>query len=199
MGTETLKLPVIDFSNLEHKNGTWEPVKIPVKQALEGKNLQSYTEKLSKFDHIELEKYIEDHIKSSTFVVRVQKYDNPPKHETQTGLVAHTDKNILTIVQQLNHITSHRRIGDSLTKDGQKWHGHCPIHRVMMRGDEARYSIALFSTMKEGSIVKAPEELVDEDHPLLYKPYDYHKFMEFYLSYDAALTSPNPLNDYCGV
>ncbi|KAL1565082.1 hypothetical protein AAHA92_07346 [Salvia divinorum] len=74
---------------------------------------------------------------------------------------------------------------------------HCSIHRVMMTGDEARYSIGLFSTVKEGSITKAPEELVDEDHPLLYKPYDHHKFVDFRLS--IAITSLNPLKEYCGV
>ena len=43
---------------------------------------------------------------------------------------------------------------------------HPVCHRVMMTGNEARYSAGLFSFPKAGYIVKAPEELVDQQHPL---------------------------------
>lgn len=46
----------------------------------------------------------------------------------------------------------------------------CPRHRVMVRGHETRYSIGLFSGVK-GTIV-CPKELVDEEHPVLFKPFD---------------------------
>lgn len=75
---------------------------------------------------------------------------------------------------------------------------HSPYHRVMMNGDEDRYSIALFSNPKPGcTMIKAPDEMVDEDHPLLFKPFDYFQFLDFFYS-DAGRTSPNALMEYCG-
>lgn len=75
---------------------------------------------------------------------------------------------------------------------------HAPYHRVVVSGDEARYSIGLFSNPKEGCVIEAPTELVDEDHPLLYKPFDYIKFIDFFYS-DAGRMSPDALKEYCGV
>lgn len=67
-----------------------------------------------------------------------------------------------------------------------------------MKGDVARYSIGLFSVQKDGYIIEAPKEMVDEEHPLLFKPYDNVKFLDFFYS-EAGLISPNPLKAYCGV
>ncbi|XP_047957399.1 probable 2-oxoglutarate-dependent dioxygenase AOP1 [Salvia hispanica] len=187
--------------------------------------IQSYRENLVELDKIvrklvleslQLGKYMDDHLNSTNYVVRVQKYDSPPNHEAgQPGLLPHTDKNILTILQQLNQVCGL----EILTKDGKNWinaqptspyscfvfvgisfHAwtngrlHSPLHRVTLTGDEARYSIGLFSVPKEGSIIKAPDEMVDDDHPLLYKPYDHHKFIEI----TSLEASPNSLKDYYG-
>ncbi|KAG8471720.1 hypothetical protein CXB51_036483 [Gossypium anomalum] len=51
-------------------------------------------------------------------------------------------------------------------------------HIVMMSGDKDRFSIATFAMPVEGTIIKAPKELVDEQHPQLYKDFD---FMDFFL------------------
>ena len=45
-----------------------------------------------------------------------------------------------------------------------------------------RYSCGLFLTPKEGVNVEVLEELVDEDHPLLYNPFNYSNFMAFFAS-----------------
>ncbi|XP_057773030.1 probable 2-oxoglutarate-dependent dioxygenase AOP1 isoform X2 [Salvia miltiorrhiza] len=313
MGSESLKLPVIELSNLKHESETWESTKVQVRQALEdygcfeatfdqipvdlresvldglkqlfdlplevklcnkserpyhgytgqvptlplyeslgiedvasphqihsftnlmwpqgnpsfSKSVQSYIEKLWELDKIVRKvvlescgvgKHVEDHMRSTNYVVRVQKYDSPPNHETQPGLLPHLDLNILTILQQLNHVAGL----EILTKHANKWitarpsspysffvfagisfHAwtngrlHSPLHRVTMNGDEARYSIGLFSVPKPGSLIKAPDELVDEDHPLLYKPFDHHKFIEF-LNSQAVATSSDALKNYCG-
>ncbi|KAG6403220.1 hypothetical protein SASPL_135437 [Salvia splendens] len=73
----------------------------------------------------------------------------------------------------------------------------CCFQKVVVSGDEARYSIRLFSAPKEGGVIKTQEELVDEGHPLLYKPFDYYKFVDF-TSTDAGRASPDPLKEYCG-
>ena len=72
------------------------------------------------------------------------------------------------------------------------------LHKVMMRGNEARYSAALFARPKEGYTIEAPEELVDGEHPLVYKPFDFVKFVH-YLHTQEAQKHRFPLKAYCGV
>lgn len=70
----------------------------------------------------------------------------------------------------------------------------------MMTGNETRYSIGLFTTPKDGYMVKAPKELVDDDHPLLYKPFDHKEFLKFYYGYpEEERKAKPPLEAYCGV
>uniref|UniRef100_A0A0V0GPF2 Putative ovule protein n=1 Tax=Solanum chacoense TaxID=4108 RepID=A0A0V0GPF2_SOLCH len=88
-------------------------------------------------------------------------------------------------------------IGDSL----YAWANgrfHSPYHRVMMRGNEARYSAGLFSIPKAGYTIKAPEELVDEEHSLLFKPFDHVEFLDFYYTEEGQRCA-SALKTYCGV
>ncbi|XP_075514268.1 putative 2-oxoglutarate-dependent dioxygenase AOP1.2 isoform X2 [Primulina tabacum] len=87
------------------------------------KSIQSFSQQLSELDQIVrkmvleslgLEKYIDEHIESSNYLVRVQKYDFPKGHEAELGLTSHTDKNFLTILYQ-NEVNGL----EVLTKDGQ--------------------------------------------------------------------------------
>ncbi|KAG6395531.1 hypothetical protein SASPL_146176 [Salvia splendens] len=193
------------------------------------KDIQLYCEKLSELDKIVrrmvveslgLEKYIDEHMNSTVYRCRFQKYVAPRTPNSMLGFFSHTDKNIISTLHQLNHVNGLQ----ILTKDGKTWipadptsldsfvvfvgssfHAwtngqlHAPIHRVVVSGDEARYSIGLFSIPKEGYMIKTPEELVNEDHPLLYNPFDYYKFLDFiYTNADASRASPDPLIEYCG-
>lgn len=87
------------------------------------KSIQSFSEQLSELDQIVrkmvleslgLEKYTDEHIGSTNYLVRVQKYDFPKGHEAEVGLTSHTDKNIVTILYQ-NEVNGL----EVLTKDGQ--------------------------------------------------------------------------------
>ncbi|XP_042055727.1 probable 2-oxoglutarate-dependent dioxygenase AOP1 [Salvia splendens] len=191
------------------------------------KDIQLYCEKLSELDKIVrrmvveslgLEKYIDEHLNSTNYLCRFQKYEAPRTPHSTLGFFPHADKNIISILHQLNHVNGLQ----ILTKDGKTWipadptsldsivvmvatsfHAwtngrlHAPIHRVVVSGDEARYTIGLFSVPKEGCVIKTPEELVNKDHPLLYKPFDYYKFIDFIYT-DAGRFSPDPLKEYCG-
>ncbi|PNX70698.1 2-oxoglutarate-dependent dioxygenase, partial [Trifolium pratense] len=75
---------------------------------------------------------------------------------------------------------------------------HSPFHRIMMSGNEARYSTGLFSIPKGGYIIKAPEELVDEEHPLLFKPYDHVEFLKYYYS-EKGQRDQFAMHTFCGV
>jgi len=68
----------------------------------------------------------------------------------------------------------------------------------MMSGNEARYSAGLFSIPKGGSIIKAPEELVDEEHPLLFKPFDHVEFLKYYYT-EEGQRDQFALHTYCGI
>ncbi|CAI0422550.1 unnamed protein product [Linum tenue] len=147
---------------------------------------------------------------------RVMKYKGPQTPDTKIGLYAHTDKNIVTILYQ-NQVEGLEvqtkdggwikfqpspnsfivMIGDSLNAwlNGRL---HSAFHRVMMSGNEARYSLGLFSIPRAGYIIKAPEEVVDEEHPLVFKPFDHVEFLKFYYS-EAGQRAPSALHAYCGV
>ncbi|CAI8600439.1 unnamed protein product [Vicia faba] len=48
-----------------------------------------------------------------------------------------------------------------------------PKHRVVTRGDKERLSFILFAVPNQETLIKVPSELVNEDHPLRYKPFKY--------------------------
>ncbi|XP_052198747.1 probable 2-oxoglutarate-dependent dioxygenase AOP1 [Diospyros lotus] len=187
--------------------------------------VHSYSEELSELDRtvrrmvlegLGVEKYVDEHMESTNYLLRLMKYKGPQTSETRLGLNSHTDKNIVTILYQ-NHVEGLQ----VQTKDGQwidvkpspdsfvvmigdsfyAWTNgrlHSPYHRVMMRGNEERYSAGLFSIPKAGYLIKAPEELVDEEHPLLFKPFDHVQFLGFYYT-DAGQRAQSALKAYCGV
>lgn len=188
------------------------------------KTIQYFSEELSEldgtirrmiFECFGLEKYMDEHMDSTNYLLRVMKYKGPETIETKLGLSAHTDKNIVTILYQ-NQVDGLEvqtkdgewikakpskdsfvaMIGDSLYAllNGRL---HSPYHRVMMKGNDARYSVGLFSIPKEGYIIKAPEEMIDEEHPLLFKPFDHVQFLQFYYS-QAGQKSQSALKEYCG-
>ncbi|KAG5021529.1 hypothetical protein JHK85_017871 [Glycine max] len=163
-----------------------------------------------------VEKYLEEHMNSTNYLLRVMKYKGPQTSDTKVGLTTHSDKNIVTILYQnevegLEVMTKDGKwisyrpspdsfvvmIGDSL----HAWSNgrlHSPFHRVMMSGNEARYSAGLFSIPKGGNIIKAPEELVDEEHPLLFKPFDHVEFLKYYYT-EKGQRDQFALRTYCGV
>ncbi|KAF6146095.1 hypothetical protein GIB67_033454 [Kingdonia uniflora] len=159
-----------------------------------------------------VDKYSNNHIKSTYYHLRLMKYKAPKVENVEIGLNPHTDKGIMTMVHA-------NQIGglEVQTKDG-KWINvnispnsfvcligdsfgawtngrlHIPVHRVMMTGQEVRYSLALLSIPRGGQLVKAPQELVDEDHhPLLFKPFDFEEFI------NSEHTTRRGLKTYCGV
>ncbi|CAA0393388.1 unnamed protein product [Arabidopsis thaliana] len=149
-----------------------------------------------------IEKYIDEHLNSTYYLTRLMKYTSPPDddddEETKLGLRSHTDKNIITILHQyqvdgLEVKTKDDKwikvkpsqdsvlvmVGDSLCAllNGRL---HSPYHRVIMTGEKTRYSTGLFSIPKTGVIIDSPEELVDKEHPRIFKPFEYTDFLHFF-------------------
>ncbi|XP_027907043.1 probable 2-oxoglutarate-dependent dioxygenase AOP1 [Vigna unguiculata] len=215
----------IDDAIVHEKVESMTNIMWPNGNASFSKTIQSFSGQLSELDEIVrkmvleslgVEKYLEEHMNSTNYLLRVMKYKGPQTSDTKLGLSTHSDKNIVTIlyqneVQGLEVLTkdgkwiSHKpsphtfvvMIGDSL----HAWSNgrlHSPFHRVMMSGNEARYSAGLFSIPKGGSIIKAPEELVDEEHPLLFKPFDHVEFLKYYYT-EEGQRDQFALHTYCGI
>ncbi|KAK8649826.1 hypothetical protein V6N13_139482 [Hibiscus sabdariffa] len=144
-------------------------------------------------------------VRDSRSILRVMKYRVPATEDQNLGLVAHTDKNALTVlcqneVQGLEIVSKEGHweelvvpkdafvvfVGDALK---------AIKHRVVMKGDKERYSFGLFTLPKEGAMVEAARELVDGEHPLLYRPF---KFAD-YFSYFLSNLSDDALDVYAGV
>ncbi|MBA0633170.1 hypothetical protein Godav_001805 [Gossypium davidsonii] len=129
-------------------------------------------------------------------LVRFMKYMAPPPGEYKRGLFAHTDKPVSTIICD-DHVSGLEIevndgqwiklslspssfcfvVGDPL-KAWSNGRLKAVNHRVMMSRDKDRFSLAAFAIPVEGTIIKAPKELIDEQHPQLYKDFD---FMDFFL------------------
>lgn len=166
-----------------------------------------------------LEKYMDEHLTSTIYILRGFKYRSPQTTEPISGIPPHQDTGLLTILCQVNEV-------DGLgvrTKDGEwidvklspnsfivllgesfhAWlngRAPAPYHRVMMSGDKERFSIGLFSVCKGSYVLEAPKEIVDAEHPLLYKPFDYATYLELKLkNRSASNAQPTTLKDYFGV
>lgn len=75
---------------------------------------------------------------------------------------------------------------------------HAAVHRVMMKGDKTRFSIGLFSVGQSGYFIKAPKEMVDDEYPLLFKPFDYEEFLKFFVL-EENIDNKLALKKYCGM
>lgn len=65
-----------------------------------------------------------------------------------------------------------------------------------MKADKPRYCLAQFSF--NHGITDIPEELVDVEHPLQFKPFDNFGLARFYLSGATSMTE-STAKAYCGV
>ncbi|KDP37165.1 hypothetical protein JCGZ_06221 [Jatropha curcas] len=158
-----------------------------------------------------VEKYLDEHCNSVFHALRVQKYEIPQKGEVEVALNIHKDQDVMTILyqSQIDALEVETRDGkwvdvkpssdNFMVVIGETLHAwtngraHSPYHRVIMRGNRPRYSTGLFTAFKAGFVIKAPEELVDEQNPLLYKPFDHFEFLKL-IKRDAEHyeTNPNP-------
>ncbi|KAF7140344.1 hypothetical protein RHSIM_Rhsim06G0186000 [Rhododendron simsii] len=128
--------------------------------------------------------------------LRINKYNYTPEYVGSTGAVLHTDPGFLTILQddeiiggleavckdtgEYIHIdpmpgTLVVNLGDlaALWSNGRLWNVK---HRVQCYEGSIRVSIALFVLGPKDGALGAPEELVDSEHPRLYKPMNFEDY-----------------------
>ncbi|KDP37380.1 hypothetical protein JCGZ_06834 [Jatropha curcas] len=151
------------------------------------------------FDGYGMEKNYQSHMELTTYFSRLVNYIIPQlnENETKLGLYPHTDKSFLTILHQndVNGLEIQTKNGEWVDVDLSSssnflvmagegimgWSNNridaCD-HRVTINRKEKRLSIGLFSYVK--GIIKVPEEFVDEEHPLMYKPFDHIGLVHFF-------------------
>ncbi|KDP40825.1 hypothetical protein JCGZ_24824 [Jatropha curcas] len=163
-----------------------------------------------------IENLLDEHLNSTYNFLRVTKYEAPKTSEKKTGLRAHTDKNTTSILyqNQIDGLEVQLKngewinvkfspdsfifiIGDSLNAwtNGRLY---SPFHRVIMSGDKTRHSAVLFTIPNEGYTIKAVEELVDEEHPLQFKPFEYKDYLKLRFG-EVGKVYEAPLKEYFGV
>ncbi|KAL4387605.1 hypothetical protein GQ457_09G012690 [Hibiscus cannabinus] len=226
-----LRLPVIDFSKQELKPGSpdWDSVKHRVREALEEYGcfeasldrvleLASRLEKTIKRMILEIfgvEKYANELIESTNYILKVIKYEGSETREPCPA--AHSDQSMLTLLYQ-NEVNGL----EIQNKDGEWIHVNpspnsfivligeslnvwlngglsSTFHRVIKKGSNTRYCVALFTTPRGGYQVKVPKELVDDKIGLLFKPFDYDEFWTTFCTQAAQGICGYDLKTYCTV
>ncbi|KAK7244476.1 hypothetical protein RIF29_39299 [Crotalaria pallida] len=189
-------------------------------------SVNEYAKLLGELDHIAKRMVFESYglemkrcdsfIESSNYLLRCMQYRTAKKDENDLGLWSHTDLTTISIVHQLNNLNGLEikmaegewsevdaspnlfvvMAGDAF----QVWSNgrirSCE-HRVIMNEKKTRYSMGLFSFIDKK--VHIPEELVNEQHPLRYKPiFDHDDFIRFYDKMKIK-DHNSRIDAYCGI
>ncbi|KAG8492491.1 hypothetical protein CXB51_009750 [Gossypium anomalum] len=147
-----------------------------------------------------IEKYMDELIDSTNYQLMVMKYEKPNTNDSTHALAGHCDTNTMTLLYQneVNGLQIQRKDGERINMKpspnsfivliGESlsvWlNGRLPspFHCVMMKGYEDRYSLGLFTRPRGGYVMKVPNELVDDNNPILFKPHDHEEFLKIYYS-----------------
>ncbi|XP_059458375.1 probable 2-oxoglutarate-dependent dioxygenase AOP1 [Corylus avellana] len=165
------------------------------------------------FESYGLEKYCEAHKESLYYLLRLMKYRVPETNESNIGFRAHTDKSFTAIIHQIyiDGLEIATKDDDWIPCDllpysfvffaGDALMGwsngriRSAKHRVILNTKEERYSVGLFSFST--GMIQVPEELVDDQHPQRFQPFDHQKFLRFFET-EEGRKPESPLQAYCG-
>ncbi|KAJ7962922.1 2-oxoglutarate-dependent dioxygenase [Quillaja saponaria] len=167
------------------------------------------------FDSYGVEKkHCDSLIESTNYLLRGFKYRVPEMEENNLGIHSHRDTTFMSILHQ-NHIS-----GLQIQSQDGEWIDTEPSpssyivmageasmvwsngrvrpceHKVIMNGKKTRYSLGLFSFIK--GMLHTPEEVVDEQNPLLYKPFDHYGYLNFQAS-QKVMKPGSLIQEFCGV
>ncbi|PHT51893.1 hypothetical protein CQW23_06355 [Capsicum baccatum] len=179
--------------------------------------------KMMVLESLGLTNYVNDEfLEPNNFYLRFSHYKAPTQGQNignKVGLSGHTDVTVLSIISQnqVNGLQVFKKNGEDqwidvniapnsfLVLSGDPFMAwtngrvHSPIHRVTMAGESDRFSIQLSSLPNGDYTIKPPKELVDEEHPLLFKPYESVEYFKYVMSEAGQKTGTGVFKAYCGV
>lgn len=79
-----------------------------------------------------------------------------------------------------------------------EWSGVYGCSHVMRTGTKTRFSAGLFSVPKKDHLIYAPDEMVDAEHPRLFKPFDFESYFQF-TTEGPGRRDLAALRTYCGL
>ncbi|KAL0918517.1 hypothetical protein M5K25_010526 [Dendrobium thyrsiflorum] len=165
-----------------------------------------------------LEDNYESHIKSLLYSIRFANYYKDVSDKGNIiALPPHKDPNYISIVCQHNvegleventcdEWIETKPLTNSFTvlvgEAFKAWTNgrlHAPNHRVKLNKEITKRYAVVFSTVPSltNDIIDAPKELIDEQHPLLFKPFKYYDYIKY--RFTEGDKDEDALKAYCGV
>ncbi|CDY53799.1 BnaA06g01840D [Brassica napus] len=187
----------VDFAENEDKVNEFTHKLWPQGNGSFSEAVMSFAEKVSELDFMTRrmimesfgvnENYIEKHLNSTKCL-----------NDVKDGLEARTSDDKQWIKANPSQDSSFIVLGGAtlhVLLNGRVLTG---VHRVMRMGTNTRFSAGLFSVPKTEDLIYAPEELVDPEHPRLYKPFDFEAYFQF-TTEGAGRRDVAALRGYCGL
>ncbi|KAG0488680.1 hypothetical protein HPP92_007491 [Vanilla planifolia] len=149
-------------------------------------------------DSLNLEDVYDSHINSVAYSLRFTEYFNDMSiGKKKIGIPPHVDANYINIINQYEvegleveasngewiHVPAVPNTFTILL--GETFAAFtngifkAPKHQVKMENSRKRYSVIFTSFPSYNSdVIKSPDKLVDESHPLIYKPFNYYEYLK---------------------
>ncbi|XP_027368009.1 probable 2-oxoglutarate-dependent dioxygenase AOP1 [Abrus precatorius] len=165
------------------------------------------------FDSYGLDKHkYESLLESTNYAFRSYKYRIPEMDESNVGVNSHTDSTFITILhQKVAGLEIKLKDGEWFRLDASPlfcvmagdafmvWSSErirpCE-HRVILESKITRYSLGLLSYSNK--MVQTLEDLVDEEHPIRYKPFDHYAYVAFRFT-EGGVKFTSRIKAFCGI
>ncbi|PKU86728.1 Gibberellin 20 oxidase 1-B [Dendrobium catenatum] len=207
---------VQDFSNMIWPQGNLFFCNMVWNYTIQMKELLQMIHKMV-LEILGLGDHYSSHIKSIDYSMRLTNYYNDLSESgNKVVLPSHKDPNYISIISQHNigGLEIETSNGEWISTNPNKnsftvvigeafmaWTNgrfQAPHHRVKMDRSKERYSV-VFSTIPcfTNDVINPSKELVDEEHPQLFKSFKYYDYVNFRFS-DEGERHTDALKFYCG-